>query len=129
MLHDIHITTGFAFVISFLVVSLIGMTLAFIYKMREAKLAAKNLSEPAPQAGPERLYYPKGSWTPAPTTPAPAPTQVIHTDSGIGGFGTGMLTGAILGSSMGHNTTVIHDSYPMDSGYCASSDGFSASWE
>ncbi len=127
MLHDIHITTGFAFVISFLVVSLIGMTLAFIYKMREAKLAAKNLSQSP--------IDPDNPFTITPTRyrqsqqPAPTPTQVIHTDSGMGGFGTGMLTGAILGSSMGHNTTVIHDSYPIDSGYCASSDGFSASWD
>lgn len=153
--HHLHISTGFAFVIGLVLVALIALIVwAFAARnarRREFELEALRIktraeetresirrgarttppyrpaspSAPAPSfsrpSAPPPPFYGSPSAPPAAVAPA-----MIHTDSG---FGTGMMTGVMLGalaSDHHRDTVVVRDHTPAPAAAPASSDsGFS----
>jgi hypothetical protein len=156
-MHHIHISTGFMFVAALFTVGFVGVVLAFVASIkkdrREADVALESAkldaayraanpvrptAEQIQQVHGERLAA-RQAVNGQPFMTAPAP---VHTHTISGGYVpsaaaapvyvrdplTGLATGMMLGSMMGHHdtTTIIHDA-PAPSYYSEPAPSYSSS--
>ena len=131
-MHHIHISTGFMFVLSFLLLGLVAIVLAFIATIKRDRRERKHREDLADtmvrltptstpfyerasvQSAPSSSAY-THNYTPVPPLYAAAPVYTSSHDPMIG-FATGMLLGEALSSH--EHTTVINDySPPCDPSY------------
>jgi hypothetical protein len=166
-MHHIHISTGFMFVAALFTVGLVGIVLAFVASMKADRRAADGAIEKAKADAAYRAAYPprytadelqsmhgerlaaRQAVNGAPFTQAPsqyntyAAAAPVYPSDPLTGLATGMMLGSMMGHSHDH-TTIIHDSSPSyvdsspsysssssssDSGFSYSSDSGSSSYD